>query len=167
MTKIIGILNYYEILRMKFVEDITFKEIDETNKNLVLNVSLKPTQVDFIETVDECLKEAEQYEQWRPRAIYMKDTVIGFAMYGSFGPNRDTWIDRIIIDEKFQGQGYGKKAMKRLIPLVANEYDVRVIYLSIVPENEIAYKLYTILGFEYINEKDPEGELIFKYEINE
>lgn len=57
--------------------------------------------------------------------------------------------------------------MKRLIPLVANEYDVRVIYLSIVPENEIAYKLYTILGFEYINEKDPEGELIFKYEINE
>lgn len=87
-------------------------------------------------------------------------------MYGSFGLNFDTWIDRIIIDEKFQGLGYGKKAMKRLIPIVADKYDARIIYLSIVPENAIAYKLYAKLGFKYINERDPEGEFIFKYEFD-
>ncbi len=29
-------------------------------------------------------------------------------MYGSFGPNKDTWIDRIMIDENIKGKGYGK-----------------------------------------------------------
>lgn len=112
------------------------------------------------------LKEAEEYEQWHPVAIYTDATLVGFAMYGSFGLNFDTWIDRIIIDEKFQGLGYGKKAMKRLIPIVADKYDARIIYLSIVPENAIAYKLYAKLGFKYINERDPEGEFIFKYEFD-
>lgn len=51
------------------------------------------------------LKEAEEYEQWHPVAIYTDATLVGFAMYGSFGLNFDTWIDRIIIDEKFQGLG--------------------------------------------------------------
>lgn len=56
--------------------------------------------------------------------------------------------------------------MKRLIPIVADKYDARIIYLSIVPENAIAYKLYAKLGFKYINERDPEGEFIFKYELD-
>lgn len=98
--------------------------------------------------------------------IYYGETVVGFAMYGSFGPNRDTWIDRIIIDQKYQGQGLGRKAMEGLIELVSKEYNVDVLYLSIVEENEVAYQLYTSLAFEYMaDEEEPNGELIFKYNI--
>ena len=84
-------------------------------------------------------------------------------MYGSFGPNKNTWIDRIIIDEKFQGKGLGKKAMLKLIDTVTKEYEIKVIYLSIVEDNKVAYNLYKSIGFVYMNEKDPNGELIFKY----
>ncbi len=86
-------------------------------------------------------------------------------MYGSFGPNKDTWIDRIMIDEKYQGKGFGRIAMTSLINIVSKKYDVNTIYLSIVEENTLAYSLYKSIGFEYINEKDVNGELIFKYTI--
>ncbi len=86
-------------------------------------------------------------------------------MYGSFGPNKDTWIDRIMIDEKYQGKGFGKIAMINLIKIVSEKYGVNTIYLSIVEENISAYNLYKSIGFEYINEKDVNGELIFKYTI--
>lgn len=44
-------------------------------------------------------------------------------MYGSFGVNKDTWIDRIMIDKNYQGKGFGKQAMKQLIEIVSKEYD--------------------------------------------
>ena len=147
------------------MDNIHFKDIDYTNENVVRNIKLKSEQEKFIENVDECLKEASIYSQWKPVAIYYKEVVVGFAMYGSFGPNKDTWIDRIIIDEKYQGKGYGRIAMTKLIDIVSKKYEVDTIYLSIVEENILAYNLYKSIGFEYINEKDANGELIFKYRI--
>ena len=72
-----------------------------------------------------------------------------------FGPNKDTWIDRIMIDEKYQGKGYGKIAMMKLINIVSKEYGVNVIYLSVTEENRTAYNLYESIGFEFMNEKRP------------
>lgn len=160
------ILDFYRQGEHKDMGEIHFKDIDNTNESLVKGIKVKAGQEDFIETVEECLEEAETYSQWHPVAIYDDEIIIGFAMYGSFGPNRDTWIDRIIIDVKYQGLGYGKKAMKKLIDIVSKEYDVDVLYLSFVEENKIAYNLYKSLGFEYMNEKDPNGELIFKYNVS-
>lgn len=148
------------------MEEIFFKKIDESNEQEVRKVTLSPNQTTFIESVDECLVEAKEYPAWEPIAIYSGDIIVGFAMFGSFGPNRHTWIDRIIIDYKYQGQGLGRKAMKGLIKMVSEEYDVDLIYLSIVEENEVAYHLYTSLGFEYMeDEEEPNGELIFKLDI--
>ncbi len=147
------------------MSNVYFRDIDNTNECIVRNIKLKPGQEKFIETVDECLKEADTYHEWHPVAIYSDEEVIGFAMYGSFGPNKYTWIDRIMIDEKYQGQSLGRIAMMKLIDIVSKEYGVNVIYLSIIEENRIAYRLYRSLGFEFMNERDPNGELLFKYTI--
>ena len=129
------------------MSNVHFKNIDDTNEYKVRNIKLKPGQDKFIETVDECLKEAETFHEWHAVAIYYDDEIIGFAMYGSFGLNKDTWIDRIMIDEKHQGKGYGKLAMIKLIDIVSKEYGVNVIYLSITEENRTAYNLYKNIGF--------------------
>lgn len=147
------------------MQKIYFRSVDSSNEKEVRKLKVKPEQVAFIESVDECLAEAEQYSEWRPVAIYWKEIIIGFAMYGSFGPNRDTWIDRILIDEEFQGKGLGKKAMSKLMEVVAEEYKVDRIYLSFVEENIGAAHLYQTLGFKYLNEKDSNGELIYYYNI--
>ncbi|RQM84166.1 hypothetical protein CO206_11885 [Staphylococcus xylosus] len=56
------------------------------------------------------------------------------------------------------------EAMKLLINLVLNKYDINTIYLSIVRSNEIARALYEELGFRYTSIDDLNGELIFKYD---
>lgn len=145
--------------------NVHFRDIDDTNEYIVRKIKLKQGQEKFIETVDKCLEEADTYDQWHPVAIYYEDKIIGFAMYGSFGPNRDTWIDRIMIDEKYQGRGFGKIAMMKLIDIVSKEYEVNTIYLSIVEENILAYNLYKSIGFKSMNERDVNGELLFKYTI--
>ena len=148
------------------MSNVHFKNIDNSNGYKVRNIKLKPGQEKFIETVDECLKEADTYREWHPIAIYNDTEIIGFAMYGSFGLNKDTWIDRIMIDEKYQGKGYGEIAMMKLINIVSKEFEVNVIYLSISDENKTAYSLYKSIGFEFMNERDPNnGELLFKYTI--
>ena len=144
---------------------VEIRKIDDENESLIRKIKVKPGQEMFIETVDECLEEARLHSEWSPVAIYAKDVMIGFAMYGSFGPNKHTWIDRIMIGEEYQGKGYGKMAMKKLIELVTQEYEVNEVYLSIIEENLPAYHFYKSLGFEYINEQDPNGELIFKYTV--
>ncbi|WP_203248230.1 GNAT family N-acetyltransferase [Sporosarcina beigongshangi] len=148
------------------MSNIYIKDIDDTNEWLFRKITLKMGQEKYIESVDECIEEASTYHQWRPVALYDGEVIIGFAMYGSFGPNKDTWIDRIMIDEKYQGKGLGRKAMLKLIEIVSKEYGVKMIYLSIIEENKVAFELYKSIGFEFINERDPNGELIFKYVIN-
>ena len=145
------------------MKNISIKEINEFNNGAVKEVKVKNGQETFIETVEECLAEAAEYKEWCPVAIYADNTLVGFAMYGSFGPNKHTWIDRIIIDEKYQGKGYGRAAMIKLIDIVTKKYDVVDVYLSFVDGNEAAYNLYKSLGFKYINERDENGEYIFKY----
>ncbi len=146
--------------------NIHIRPIDDTNEWIVRKIKLKPGQEKYIESVDECIKEASTYHQWRPVGLDNGEDIIGFAMYGSFGPNKDTWIDRIMIDEKYQGKGLGRKAMLKLIEIVSKEYGVKVIYLSIIEENEVAFELYKSIGFVFANERDPNGELIFMYTIN-
>ncbi|MDW8552949.1 GNAT family N-acetyltransferase [Staphylococcus nepalensis] len=76
---------------------------------------------------------------------------------------KETWIDRILIDEKYQRQGIGRKAMRLLMFFVLDKYKVNTLYLSIVRENQVARKLYEELGFYYTLVDDLNGELIFKY----
>lgn len=148
------------------MSNVYFKDIDDTNEYKVRQIKLKEGQERFIESVDECLIEADTYNEWHPVAIYCDEEIIGFAMYGSFGPNKDTWIDRIMIDEKYQGKGYGKIAMIKLIDMLSNECGVNIIYLSITEENRTAYSLYKSIGFEFMNERDPNNaEFLFKYTI--
>lgn len=40
-----------------------------------------PHQTGFIESVAECMKEADQLAAWHPMCIYDNDTLIGFTMY--------------------------------------------------------------------------------------
>lgn len=145
------------------MDTLHFKAVNDQNEIKVKALELKANQLGFIESVDECLKEARECDLWRPVAIYMGEEVVGFAMYGSFENNKYTWIDRIMIDKNYQGKGIGREAMNKLMKKVSSEYDASKLYLSIIEDNQVARKLYESLGFRYTNEKDKNGELIFEY----
>ncbi|MCG1010764.1 GNAT family N-acetyltransferase [Salinicoccus sp. ID82-1] len=144
--------------------EISIRDINTDNLARVKRIRIKENQENFIETVDECLAEAEIHKEWCPVSIYAGEGIVGFAMYGAFGKNPDVWIDRIIIDASHQGKGYGTAAMQQLMEIVMDKYSVRTVYLSFTSGNHVAQKIYEKLGFRFTEEYDPAGELIYRYE---
>ncbi|MBU3209744.1 GNAT family N-acetyltransferase [Clostridium algidicarnis] len=57
-----------------------------------------------------------------------------------------------MIDKKFQGKGYGRIAVLRLLDLIKEKYGEIKFYTSIEPENIVAQKLYESIGFKKTGE---------------
>lgn len=135
-----------------------FIAINNTNKETVLRLQVRDDQMGFIETTKECLEEADTDARWKPVAIYHKNHIIGFAMYGKL--DGQVWLDRFLIDHKFQGKGYGTKALHALIEHMIATYQSNVIYLSLYEDNKQALSMYQKCGFTFTGELDTKGELI-------
>ncbi len=70
-------------------------------------------------------------------------------MYGlNFShPKQQAFIQRLMVDEKFQGQGYGKFGIERMLEIFRADERIKEVGISYEPENEDARKLYASLGF--------------------
>ena len=100
--------------------------------------------------------------------IYNDDAPVGFLMIG-FDVNSDYEgapkiakgnynIWRFMIDKKFQGKGFGKKAMNLALEFV-NTFPcgtAKYCWLSYESDNDIARQLYQSVGFVETDEKDGE-----------
>ncbi len=145
-----------------------FKKI--TNKNLwdVVNLQVKENQKKYIATNTVSLLEAyatqNENERVETFAVYEKDILVGFIMInfnvfnwdGAPRVARNNYcIWRFMID---QGKGLGKKALNKLIDYIRTKPlgESEKIYLSYVPGNDWAEKLYKEAGFVSNGEKDGE-----------
>ena len=146
------------------MEQLNFRPAGKDNLNDLLHLSLYPEQRTFVEPVRECLEEAAGDARWHPMGIYLGDCLIGFTMYGKFSDGRPVsrvWLDRILIDKRYQHCGYGKSAILALIKRLREEYPgYHAVYLSVFDDNPVAIRLYRELGFRFTGELDTGGEKI-------
>ena len=139
--------------------------VNEQNELHIRNLKVKNEQVDYIETTSQCLDEALELSLWKPVGIYDQVTLVGFAMYGLWqneGVQGRVWLDRFLIDENYQGKGYGKIALNLLVKLIFEEYQCAEIFLSLYEENLKAITLYQKQGFFFTGEVDEHGEKVMK-----
>ncbi len=101
-----------------------------------------------------------------PFGIYDDDTAVGFLMVG-FDAD-DYWTDapeiakgnynlwRLMIDEAYQGQGFGKEAVRLALEFIKTLPcgDAEYCWLSYESENEAARRLYSSFGFEETGDMD-------------
>ena len=145
-----------------------FRAVTMENRQQAESLSVFPEQMDFIESVAECLKEADETTEWNTVGIYDDDILIGFAMYGYFQtplPHGEAWLDRVLIDKAYQGKGYGKAAVFLLLKKMHEEYACNRIYLSVFDKNQLSIHLYKVLGFDFNGEYDAKGERIMVYDF--
>ena len=95
-----------------------------------------------------------------PYGIYEGNTPMGFLMYGfNFEhPMQQAFIIRLMVDEKYQGRGYGRFGMEKLLEIFRADDRIRAVGISYEPENESARRLYASLGFQETG-RMIEGEL--------
>ncbi len=97
-------------------------------------------------------------------ALVDKKVIIGFACIQISNKNGRNCISSLMIDKRFQGRGYGKILLEKLIDIYQNNGAKEIeIYVRI--ENKIAYNLYTKLGFK-IKERYLQSMLLVKEVIN-
>jgi len=142
--------------------ELSIMPITEKNRTVAEKLEIFSAQKGYIESVKECLREADMCGRWRTVGIYEGETMIGFAMYGLFRcylPFGRLWLDRLLIDRRFQGKGYGKAAVNALLLRLKIEYPHRKkVFLSVYDGNDAALNLYRKFGFEMNGEKDIHGE---------
>ncbi|WP_369597779.1 GNAT family N-acetyltransferase [Bacillus sp. AW] len=126
------------------------------------NLEVTGEQLACIEsTVSECLVDADTRYKGEAASVgfYDGDMPIGYTMYGWFEEKeKAVYLNQFMIDSNCQGKGYAKTLLRLLIDYLQKEYDRKVIYLSIHPENKLAQKLNESIGFHLTGEI--EGEWI-------
>jgi len=108
---------------------------------------------------------------WLPFAIYLNDTVIiGFTMIFYKPENNELskescyGICRFMIAEEYQGKGYGREALTKIIEKIKTfPYgEVPAVYLSFKHENIAARNLFLSVGFVETGEYDEDGDILAK-----
>ena len=132
-------------------------EIDRYNYLSVLDLSVSPEQKDFVATNQYSLAQAYAQPECVPFALYAENRPVGFAMYSLDKDDHQYWIYRLMIDQRYQGVGYGREAMGLLIDRIRglSDEDHNRIYISFEPENAVAKALYESLGFV------PDGRVLY------
>ena len=155
--------NSWEVVTINLI----LKPITGENRDIAEALTVFPHQAGYIETVRECLKEADQLDAWRPICILDGDIPIGFAMYGRITEPANTrlWFDRFLIDRRYQGKGYAKPAIQLILKDMQVHYPNTDIYLSVYEENQQAIALYQSFGFVFTGELDSKGEKIMLHTV--
>jgi diamine N-acetyltransferase len=100
------------------------------------------------------LAEAKADGVSNPLAIYAGEQMVGFIMY-DFEPKEDRgYLSRLMIDARFQRNGYGRAALTQVLDRLKAIPACREIRTSFAPGNVAAEGLYLSLGFE------PTGETV-------
>ena len=149
---------------------IRLERISGKNVWDILKLRVSENQRSFVASNDISIIEAyvAQNENGHvfPFGIYDDETPVGFCMI-SYGVD-DSWTDapaiandsynvwRLMIDERFQGKGFGKEAMNRILDFIKTEPCGSAVtcWLSYERENTTANKLYHSFGFQETGDMD-------------
>lgn len=84
---------------------------------------------------------------WVIKGIQIGNSLIGFTMYGFSDELKAYELCRFMIDERYQGNGYGKCALKIIVDEMFRNYQCDKIYLSTSPNNFRGRHIYENFGF--------------------
>ena len=88
------------------------------------------------------------YEKgWIIKGIAKEKQLIGFTMYGFSEELTAYELCRFMIDDRYQGKGYGKRALQIIIDEMFHSYGCEKIYLSTDPNNLRGKYIYGNAGF--------------------
>jgi diamine N-acetyltransferase len=155
---------------------ISLRPIDSSNYRESIELSVGPDQQRFVASNLQSLADAYVWrEAAEPFAVYSDDEMVGFALLFPLGDGEDDdsipepgtergyILVRLMIDDRFQGRGYGRAALEAIVALVRDR-GLPTIRLSVVPENEQALDFYRRNAFAETGETHG-GEIVMERQL--
>ncbi|WP_454919983.1 GNAT family N-acetyltransferase [Abiotrophia defectiva] len=149
---------------------ITFREITSDNYSQVLNLKITPEQeaAKFVAPVVRSLADAWYYREegiTYPKAIYAKEDLVGFIMYDLDPESQQVFIWRFLIDQAFQGKGYGRQTIEAVLAMAKEQAQMTKVVADYVDGNEPMKKILLDLGFEETGFDQDSKEHIMVYQL--
>ena len=142
---------------------VTLRDITGDNYFQVLELKISPKQeaAKFVSPVVRSLADAWFYREegiTYPKAIYADEDLVGFIMYELDTEEQQVFVWRFLIDQAFQGRGYGRQTIEAVVEMAKQQTQMTKVVADYVDGNEPMKKILLNLGFE---------ETGFNKEINE
>jgi diamine N-acetyltransferase len=158
--------------------EIVLQPIDQSNYREAIELSVAPDQERFVASNRQSLADAYVWrDAAEPYAIFADDEIVGFALLypltegapayplASGATLRGYILVRLMIDARFQGQGYGRDALEAIVETVRAR-GLATIRLSVLPENENAIEFYRRNGFAETGELEGD-EIVMERRVQE
>jgi len=148
--------------------NIQIRPVTQENIRACVKLEVAEEQKQFVARNIATIAWAYVDHTFTPYAIYDGDMVIGLLAVEYIPENEPYdrhWVPRFMIGEQFQGKGYGKEAMRKIIENISSQHEnCQRVRLSVVPENKAAINFYKSIGFIETDEKI-EDENVMDYFI--
>jgi len=146
------------------MKNVSIKRISYEDMASVSNIHVNYNQSRFVSPPSQVMaiiKEVGNEKINIPFSVNFSDKVIGFFTLNFycplcvqadpvfFGGKNDCRLESFMIDEKYQGQGFGKRAIKEIIHLLSKKYPhIKGLKLSVNFLNDGAKLFYLNCGFK-------------------
>ncbi|MCK5297349.1 MAG: GNAT family N-acetyltransferase [Candidatus Heimdallarchaeota archaeon] len=123
---------------------VTLKDITRENFEELISLFVDQEQEQFVASNLYTIAQMQFKEEKIAKGVYVDEKAVGLIAYDL--EDYDIW--RLMIDARFQGNGYGRKAMEIVLDILRKDSRLETARTSIVVENVAMRNLIVSFGFK-------------------
>lgn len=143
---------------------VSLREVTGDTVRDIVHLQVAENQRHFVASNAVSIAEAYFEPKAWFRAIYADDTPVGFVMLYDDDSKPEYFLWRYMIDERYQGMGFGRRALEQLFEYVRTRPGATELLTSYVPDAGGAGPFYEKLGFVPTG-KEEEGEVVMRLDL--
>ena len=140
---------------------VSLQEVTAATVRQVCKLAVAPKQESYVAPNAVSIAEAHFSPQAWFRAVYADETPVGFVLLYADPGKSDYYLWRFMIDARYQGRGFGERALRLVVEHVRGLPGARELGLSYVPGERAPVGFYRKLGVTETGVEE-DGELEMK-----
>ena len=144
--------------------DVTLREVTADTVRTICRLDVHEDQRQFVAPNAVSIAQAYFSEHAWFRAIYAGDTPVGFLMLEDRPEKPEYYLWRFMIDARYQGMGFGRKALELLIEHVRTRPGATELLTSVHQAEGGPQGFYESMGFTLTGEYE-EGEAVMRLHL--
>ena len=143
---------------------VTLQEITRKTLRQILDLRVSEYQRNFVADNAVSIAQAHFSDVAWFRAVYAGDTPVGFVMVHDEPAKPEYFLWRFMIDQRFQGKGFGSKALQQVIAYVKSRPNASFMETSVVQKPGGPQPFYERAGFRLTGAME-EGEAVMRLDF--